>query len=317
VTRALVVGAGAVGQVYGYHLARGGAQVSFLVKPEHAPELEAGLTLYPLNRAPWRRGTPIAWREYGVVTGAAAVAAERWDEVYLAMSSTALRRGDWFAALARVIGGATLVLLQPGPEDRRFVARHLTDEQIVEGIITLISYRAPLADETRFPRPGVAYWFPPFANSPMSGARRASVLSTLHAGGLPARAIADVGRVAAFPTALMMPLLAVLEQAGWSFSRLRAPDRLALAARAGQEALAVMARHRGQAAPRLLRLVARPLAVRLAMRLASWAMPFDVETYLRVHFTKVGDQTRDFLRTYLALGRSGGQRTDALALLSS
>jgi hypothetical protein len=53
------------------------------------------------------------------------------------------------------------------------------------------------------------------------------------------------------------------------------------------------------------------------MRLASWAMPFDVETYLRVHFTKVGDQTRDFLRTYLALGRSGGQRTDALALLSS
>jgi ketopantoate reductase len=32
--RALVVGAGAVGQVYGHHLARGGADVAFYVRPK-------------------------------------------------------------------------------------------------------------------------------------------------------------------------------------------------------------------------------------------------------------------------------------------
>ena len=33
--KALVVGAGPVGRVLGYHLAKGGSDVSFLVKPGH------------------------------------------------------------------------------------------------------------------------------------------------------------------------------------------------------------------------------------------------------------------------------------------
>jgi hypothetical protein len=32
--------------------------------------------------------------------------------------------------------------------------------------------------------------------------------------------------------------------------------------------------------------------MRLATRLAPALMPFDIETYLQVHFTKVGDQQR-------------------------
>ena len=39
--RVLLVGAGAVGQVYGWHLARGGAATSFLVRPRHAEALQA------------------------------------------------------------------------------------------------------------------------------------------------------------------------------------------------------------------------------------------------------------------------------------
>jgi 2-dehydropantoate 2-reductase len=315
-SRVLVVGAGAVGQVYACHLARGGAIVTFLIKPAHAAELEGGLTLYPLNRPRRRRTEPVRFDGYAVLTDVAAAAAERWDQIYLTVSSTALRAGHWFAQLAAGLGSATLVLLQSGPEDRRFVQQHVPTEQLVQGVITVISYRAPMPGETRFPRPGIAYWFGPLAKSPLSGPRSASVVAALRAGGLPARRHRDVVPGSAYPTAMLMPLLAVLEQAGWKFGLVRERERLALAARAGEEALQVMARHQGQRPPFLLRLVNHPLAVRLVMAVAPRIMPFDLEAYLQVHFTKVGDQTRDFLRTYLALGRGAGLPTDALAQIA-
>lgn len=313
--RALVVGAGAVGQVYAHHLARGGAEVAFLVKPAHAEELGGPLTLYPLNRPRRQRTQPVAFQRFAVLKDAAAVASQPWDQVYLTISSTALRAEGWFAGLAAAIGGATLVLLQSGPEDRHFISQHLPDEQIVEGVITLISYRAPLPGETRFPRPGVAYWFPPLSPSLMSGPRVAAVVAALRAGELPARRHRDIGAVSAFPTALLMPLMAVLEQAGWSFRTVRERPRLALAAEAADEALAVMARRRGRRAPWPLRLLNHPLVVRLALAVAPRLIPLDIETYLRVHFTKVGDQTRDFLRTYLTLGRAQGLSVEGLARL--
>jgi len=315
-SRVLVIGAGAVGQVYGYHLARGGAEVTFLVKPAHAPELDAGLTLYPLNRPARRRAQPVHFRSYRVITDVGVAAGERWDQVYLTISSTALRAGDWFARLAAGLGAATLVLLQPGPDDRRFVEERVPAAQIVQGVITVISYRAPLPGETRFPGPGMAYWFPPLAASPLDGARRDTVVSALRAGGLPARRHRGIARSSVFPTALFMPLLAVLERAGWSFGTIREPGRLALASRAAGEALRVMAHQGGRRAPLLLRLINHPLVVRLVLALAPRVMPLDLETYLHVHFTKVGDQTRDFLRTYLTLGRGAGLPTDGLAQLA-
>ena len=47
--RVLIVGAGAVGQVYGWYLSRGGAEVSFYVKEKYLEDARAGFALYPLN----------------------------------------------------------------------------------------------------------------------------------------------------------------------------------------------------------------------------------------------------------------------------
>src|SRR6185436_20748884 len=106
--RALVVGAGAVGQVYARHLALGGATVTFLVKPARAAACQAGLTLYPLHAGgrPQRFTAP-------VLTSLEEVARQRWDAVFLAVSSTALRDGAWLGALLAALGDATVVLLQP------------------------------------------------------------------------------------------------------------------------------------------------------------------------------------------------------------
>jgi ketopantoate reductase len=309
--RALVVGAGAVGQPYGRHLHLGGAEVTFLVKPRHARELEGGMSLYPLNDRR-HRTIPVRFREYELVTSAREVAASRWDQVYLTVSSTALR-GDWLPELLAAVGDATIIALQPGLDDRALILRHLPEERLVAGLISLISYAAPLPGETRFPEPGVATWFPPLAPSPFSGPspRVDAVVAALRAGGFPARRHPDVGKLSGFPSALMMPYLVALEASGWTFAGLRAGGHLATAARAAREAMAAVATRHGRR-PALLALAARPLVVRSGLWLGRLVVPLDLETYLRVHFLKVGDQTRMMMDRYVELAHEHGLEAGAL-----
>jgi 2-dehydropantoate 2-reductase len=317
--RALVVGAGAVGQVFARHLALGGAEVTFLVREKYAAECRAGFTMYPLNRARRVRTTPERFEGAAVVTGPDQVAAGRWDQVYVTVSSAALR-GAWFEALARAIGDATLVLLQPGPDDRDYALAHVPAERLVQGVISLVSYAAPLPGETRFPGPGMAYWFPP-APSPFSGptARRDQVVSALKAGGMPAARHADVARVVDFPNAGSMPLLLHLEASGWSFARALREDRRGLeqALAAGRQAMAVVAKRSDRRVPLALRLGLRGLTLRLGAALARFVVPFDLETYVRAHFTKVADQTRLIVARFVALGRERGLPVDQLVALAN
>ena len=314
--RALVVGAGAVGQVFGYHLHRGGAEVSFLVKPKYAEECRAGFTLYPLNHRR-RRAEPRRFTGPGVLTTDDEVAAGRWDQVYLTVSSTALR-GPWLAGLARAVGDATVISLQPGIEDRKVVLAHVPDERLVSGLISLISYAAPLPGETRFPEPGMAYWFPPLSPSPFSGpsARVDAVVAALRAGGLPAKRHPNVPGLAGFPSAVMMPYLVALEASGWSFDRLG--ENAPTAARAAREAVEVVAaRPEAGRRPPFIGLAARPFVVRAGLWLGRMVIPLDLETYLREHFIKVGDQTRLMMVQYIDHARSHGLPSSALESLSS
>ena len=183
---------------------------------------------------------------------------------------------------------------------------------MVSGVITLISYSAPLPGETRFPQPGMAYWFPPLAPSPISGARDrvAAVLAVLRKGRLPVRRHRDARRLAAFPTAVMMAYLVALECAGWSFQEL-VRTRLALGARAAREAIAAVALGSGKP-PLALRVVTRPRVLRIGLWLAKLVVPLPLEIYLEYHFTKVGDQTRAFVASYIERGRAAGVETSAL-----
>ena len=121
------------------------------------------------------------------------------------------------------------------------------------------------------------------------------MVEALRKGGLPARVHPDVPAAIAFSGPLLEMLVISLEIAGWRLREL-AP-RLGDAVTALREALEVVARDRGTRAPFLLKLV-RPWMLRLALPLLKLA-PFDVETYVQRHFTKVGDQTVDALDTWI------------------
>jgi ketopantoate reductase len=312
--RALVVGAGAVGQVHGHHLARGGAQVGFLVKEAHEAEARAGFVLYPLNRPRAERKQPVRSTGFEVATSAT----PGWEVIVLAVPSSALTQGSWLAELARVVPDATVVLLPPGPDDRALVEQHFPAGQVVHGIISLLGYRAPLPGDSGFPEPGTAYWLPPLSPMPLDGAeeRVAPVVAALTAGGLPARAVPGVAALAPFGTALLIPVVAALEAEQWSLPALRRSRRLSLAVRAAREASAALARRDGRKVPLPLRLLTGRAMLANLLRLAPLLPPFDLQTYLRVHFTKVRQQTQECLRSYIALAQGAGLPAEALRTLA-
>jgi 2-dehydropantoate 2-reductase len=255
---------------------------------------------------------------FDVVTRADEVAARTFDQVMFTIASPALR-GPWLAELVAAAGDATIVALQPGLDDRaRYLAAGAVEERLVQGLISLISYHAPLPGETRFPRPGMAYWFPPMGPSPFSGpaARRDAVISALVRGRLPAKKHEDVPRTAGFPTAVMMPYLVALELGGWTVRGAARAGKLALGGRGAREAVAIVSASLGKP-PFGLGLLARPTVLRGGVYLARPLIPLPLETYLKEHFTKVGDQTRELLAGYIRKGQAAGLPTVALEQLAA
>ncbi|MEW5854202.1 MAG: 2-dehydropantoate 2-reductase N-terminal domain-containing protein [Myxococcota bacterium] len=297
--KTLLVGAGAVGQVFGFHLQRGGAQVGFLVKEKYAEAARAGYDLYPLNRRRPRQA-PVRFQGFSVVTHASGAAAERPDVLMLCVSSTQLR-GPWLDELLPELGDATVVTLQPGMNDRAYLLERVPESRLVCGMIGFISYAAPLPGET-VPTPGIAYWLPPLSPCPFSGPteRVRPLVDTLNRGGLSARIVDDVPGMSIFPSALLMCVISGLAGAGWSLRALHERAHADLTLAAAHEALAVISRRTGRNAPLPLRVALSPLLFRTALGIAPGVTPLDLETYLRVHFTKVADQTQLMMRDYVA-----------------
>jgi 2-dehydropantoate 2-reductase len=308
-SRVLIVGAGAVGQVYGLHLRRGGARVSFLVKPAHAAWCQQGFALHRLRGRGRRESQSLD--DVEILTDPADAAGLAWDEIWLAVASDALR-GPWLASLLAGPSDATLVAVQPDLGDRALLLRHVPEARLVQGLIGFLSYQSPLPGD-REPPPGIAYaLLPPaaghFAGSP---ARVSPILAALARGGFRARAVGDLPADSAVRSAASVPVVAALELADWSLSRLRRSAVLGLGLRAAREAQAVVADAFGRRLSPLARLL-HPLPVGLALPVAARLAPFDLEAFLRFHFTKVGPQTRLMLGTWCARGLAAGISTPAL-----
>ncbi|MBN1205793.1 MAG: ketopantoate reductase [Myxococcaceae bacterium] len=310
--RVLLVGAGAIGQVFGWFLQSAGCELSFLVKEKYAEEARRGFTLYELGLFK-RRAAPRLFSGFGVHVSIEEVAARRWDQVWLCVSSTALRAGSWVDELARATGEATWVTLQPAIDDRDWLLQRIPPERLVSGVVPFLSFHAPLKPGDPFPGPGTAVWFPPLARGLFSGPqeRLHELLRVLRAGRYPARRVRDAMRATAPATALLTAFVEGLESAGWSFERLLEPEPLARTVRAAREAVRIAA-WRTQQSASLVLLLLRPWLFKLLLPVASRAAPFDLETYLRVHFTKVSEQTRLMVREYVALGSKAGLPVEAL-----
>ncbi len=282
--RVLIVGAGAVGQAYGAALQRGGAEVVYLVRERHVERVRRGFHHLDRNRGAWVQVPPPA----DVVTDPRGV---RCDASLWTQPSDALTP-EWLDTFLAAQGDRPVILLQPGLHARRQVLERRPDARITQGLITLVAYEGPLpGEEDQFPQPGLSIWHPPGVSAPLEGPDAAAFVALLRAGGLPARVGAGVDHQGAFGALTLSPLVTALRLGGWRFAT---TDRR-LAIDALHEALHVAERVRRERRPFATRLLT-PMTLGWVMRLARWAMPFDAETYLELHFTKVGSQTAEHLR---------------------
>ena len=295
--RVLIVGAGAVGQVYGHHLQQGGAHVEVLVRPKYAEECAAGLRMYAI-RGRFRREARM-FKPDAVLTSAEEASKHSYDQVWLCVSTTAFEKAlrDDLPMLLRSLNGATLVVLQPGSHVPSLLAPHVPRSRIVDGLISMIAYQAPLVDR-EVPEPGVAFWL---QTSPFTGDNAESIVGALNAGGCPARVSDDTRALQAHGTATLMPIITALQGAGWKLSKVSG-EWATLGANAAREARAVTEATTELSEPVATRWVT-PTIVGWASRIAPRVAPLDLEVYLRYHFTKVGDQTQLLLRRFIDDGK--------------
>ena len=296
--RILVVGAGTVGQVFGWHLHQGGAEIGFLVKPGRRPER------FRLERLRPRSIT--VWDSFTVHDDPAAVGA--WDAVVLTVASDALAP-EWLEPLGRATGSATVAVMQPGLRDLERVAASIDRARLVRGLIGIIAFRTPLEGDPRFVEEGVAYWCLPFVRTLLEGERARPLIEAFRRGRLPVARHDGIAALVGFGGAVLETHMAALELEGWSFAAARTGQWMAVASRASRQLAAVVSRMTERNAPAALALVG-PSTSSLLASVARAAMPFDLEAYLRVHFTKVGPQTLAYFDS--ALREAQGLPMDAV-----
>lgn len=300
--RALIVGAGAVGIVYGFYLQKAGAEVSFLVKERHRSGLRDGVRTYVLKM--WGRYATTVFSGYGVYSDVAELRGREFDLVVLTVASDALEH-SWLASLARSVGETSRVLtLQPDINDRAKIDQHFPPDRVTQGLINFLSFQAPLAGAARpLPEdspPGIA-WFLVRPSGHFEASETGRWLQAeLAKGGFHATVIDDLPGVSARRTARSIPVTAVLELADWKLARLVSPQFWSLAMASSREAEAVVS---GAALKeRALSRSALRHVLRLALPIIKRMAPFDIEGYLAFHFTKVGPQTLLVLDTLIEAG---------------
>lgn len=308
--RVLVVGAGSVGQTFGHHLQRGGAEVHVLVKPTYAAAARRGYTLFDLRKG--GVASPLSFRPDGVCTDAAGVRQHRYDVVLITVSSDALATGSWLEALAEAAPEATIVGLQAGPGDWDRVRAAAGAERVCWGVIELIAYPSPLPGAVG--PEGVAFWIPSWLMFPFSGPseRVGPLVEAFRAGGLRSREVHDVIALTAVGAPALNLHMVALEAAGWSIDALLAdPELLRLAGQSVQEASAASAHAVGASVPWWIRAM-RPWQLRVLAWVARRTIPIDLATYLQFHFTKVGIQTRMSLSGWIAAADQVGLPSRAM-----
>jgi len=318
-TRILIVGAGAVGQAYALGLQRAGVEVSFFVKPHHVERLKKGI---PVQEVGLMSVGPLEdLSDVALLTDWDAVAGQTFHSIWLAVDGTALM-GDWLEAMSKARGTAAVVAFQTGVGGRERLRALVPEDALVVGMIPFLAWWAPLDPTAEPPAfdppdpPRMRIWHPPLMRTPLSGraALVAELVGLLRAGGLSAKAVDNAAATGSMGTAALLPTIAGLEVAGWSLKGFAGGPVPDLVVKAVTEARTVASAITGTTARGPAMWLLRPTVLRLVVRLAPLFAPLDLQTYLKVHFTKVGVQT---LHTLHGLLDEAGSRGLPAASLSS
>lgn len=318
----LIIGAGAVGMVYGQHFAQAGHQVCFMVKEKYQADLEnnkqlGGEKLYFLNKDK-KLKNPLLFNRFSSINDWSLE--QSFDLVVLAISSNALRSLPLELLEQQLKSNqqnyASLLMLQPSDSDLDYLASQIDPELILQGMINMISYQTPLNDapasgDSHVSDNAIAYYLP-FTAMPISSAgttteaieRRTEVIKLFNQSAIKATAVHSALDQSRLPSAFLASFLCVLEANDWQFDRLRNnPQHLHLLSRSQRFLLPNLlptsqAKFKKIVTSKLLNVTLRPWLYKLLLRIADPVLPLPLEAYLKKHFLKVHEQTKLYMQEY-------------------
>lgn len=320
----LVVGAGALGVVTGYHLALAGAEITFLVRPGRLKDLQKPQQLYCFDNNETR-----GFSAYSSIASADEAAQKQYDFLLLTLDGASCRSEEGQAllqSLGEAIRPGDAVLVVCGMDVREHCREMmgLPGERVLEGTQRMLSYQVDRANMPVHPPtdPGrVAE--ADFAYRHTGGNDGFTIVSEPSAA---ARPFADLynrcgvsrcrsmgrGMYTMF-TRSFFPVIAIYERAGWPDAAALVEQRelLTLGARAMSEILSLPEHGwRGK----LASLVMGPKA--LAKTLTSMerdCLPMDYTAFNRFHHGgKVREQNLQVMRRCAEAGRAAGRPMPAL-----
>lgn len=307
----LIVGAGAVGLVYGHHFVNAGHQVTFLVKEKYQYALEEdkqeGIVLYQLNNDK-KLQQPLRLTNFSTITQWHD--AKDFDLIALSISSNALRQLP-LSTIKETIESSkksvNLLMLQPSEEDLTHLSQVIAKEHILQGMITLISYQTDHINEDINPA-GIAYYLPPLP-MPISATHLLQqevglkeVVALFNQSGIKAKAVNSALDESRLASAFFMTFLCALEAANWQFDRLKSSKRLLQQLSAAQRDLLpqkIMANGvLVQCKKVLLKSLLKPWLYKILIKVSPALIPLPLEAYLKKHFLKVRPQTLMYMQDY-------------------
>ncbi|MCX7864817.1 MAG: hypothetical protein N2423_07270 [Novosphingobium sp.] len=320
----LIVGAGALGVVTGYHLHLAGARVSFLVRPGRLPALAEPQRLYCYDDHQLK-----VFSDYRAFASVDEAAAGDHDWVIVTMDG-ATCRGEEATALLRELGAAmqggkgVAVISGVGVRDHCRDVMGLADERVIEGTMGLLSYQTdrvtlplnPPTDPDKLAQASFAYHHmgrnPGFmiVNRPGTVARAFAALYD-RSGVSKCRIVPE--RLYRTFTSSIFAVMAMFDLAGWPQARDMAKNRelMALGAAAMREIMRLP--EHGIMGWIASLMVSPGRLAKNNLRMEQLCLPVDYSAFNKFHHGgKVREQDMGVLRRCLASGKAQGRSMPAL-----
>jgi ketopantoate reductase len=297
----LIVGRGAVGQVYGLTLQNSGIILGFfdrsteLIKPNSVQE-QHGFSLYQLSNKSSKKPVVHSLTAFKLISNISESRDFKPDQIWFTTPSQ-VYASDWFREFVQQVPSKRVVCFSPEGMRKEFFFDQNHD-RFVFGGTTFMAWKGDLADQKNNPN-DIHFWLSPIA-VPLVGSSEAcrEVAEVLKMAGF----IVSIGKpdshLQASTTAVMTSFTAGLELAGWSLATYRKKQWIHCAAGACHEAL--LGQLTELSAITRLFLDVRFLSVcfKLATLILPLLPPFDLEKYLKFHYTKTHQQTLHLLELF-------------------
>jgi hypothetical protein len=323
----LIVGAGALGIVTGYHLHLAGADVSFLVRPNRLAALREPQVLYCYNDHELKR-----FSEYQAFAAVDEATARPHDFVIVTLDG-ATCRGDEATALLRELGQAmqrdksVAVISGVGVRDYCRRVMGLPEERVIEGTMGLLSYQTdrvalplnPPTDPERLAQASMAYHHvggnPGFmvAASPKKPAKAFAEL--YNRSGVSKCSVVPAKLYATF-TSSIFAVMAIFDMSGWPDAETMAKDGelMSLGSSAMKEIMR-LPEHGVMGKVGSLFISPGRLA-KNNLKMEQDCLPVDYSAFNKFHHGgKVREQDMQVLRDSLQSGRGQGKSMPALTEL--